>query len=438
MNVIKSTFLKDTLIKLKQHPKYETIISWGKLISITGSAQILIQALGFASGILVIRLLPVEEYALYTLANTMLGTMTILADGGISTGIMSQGAKVWQDKEKLGAVLATGLYLRRKFAVGSLLVATPVLMYLLLHNNASWLTTLLIVGALIPAFFAALSDSLLEIVPKLHQDIVSLQKNQVSVGIVRFLFLGLTMFIFPWAFIALLANGIPRVIGNVKLRKIADKFADKTQKSDPAVEKEVMQIVKKILPGAIYFCISGQITIWLISVFGNTTAVAQLGALGRLAVLLNIVSVLINTLIVPRFARLAPKRNDLLKKVLYTICLILLLSGILLLLVAIFPEQILMVLGKSYKGLSYEMILSVLIGCVNLGISIFISFSSSRGWVINPILTMVFNIFGTVFPLFFVDVSTINGVLMLSLFSSLWGLVIYGTFTFLKIFKLDN
>jgi len=164
--------LKDTLIKLKQHPKYETIISWGKLISITGSAQILIQALGFASGILVIRLLPVEEYALYTLANTMLGTMTILADGGISTGIMSQGAKVWQDKEKLGAVLATGLYLRRKFAVGSLLVATPVLMYLLLHNNASWLTTLLIVGALIPAFFAALSDSLLEIVPKLHQDIV--------------------------------------------------------------------------------------------------------------------------------------------------------------------------------------------------------------------------------------------------------------------------
>jgi len=246
------------------------------------------------------------------------------------------------------------------------------------------------------------------------------------------------MFIFPWAFIALLANGIPRVIGNVKLRKIADKFADKTQKSDPAVEKEVMQIVKKILPGAIYFCISGQITIWLISVFGNTTAVAQLGALGRLAVLLNIISVLINTLIVPRFARLEPKRNDLLKKVLYTICLIILLSGILLLLVAIFPEQILMVLGKSYKGLSYEMILSVLIGCVNLGISIFISFSSSRGWVINPILTMVFNIFGTVFPLFFVDVSTINGVLMLSLFSSLWGLLIYGTFTFLKIFKLDN
>ena len=112
--------MKDILSKLKYHPKYETILNWGKLISITGSAQIIVQILGFASGILIIRLLPVQEYALYTLANTMLGTMTVLADGGISTGVMSQGAKVWQNKVMLGKVLATGLDLRRKFAIFSL------------------------------------------------------------------------------------------------------------------------------------------------------------------------------------------------------------------------------------------------------------------------------------------------------------------------------
>ena len=175
--------MKDILSKLKYHPKYETILNWGKLISITGSAQIIVQILGFASGILIIRLLPVQEYALYTLANTMLGTMTVLADGGISTGVMSQGAKVWQNKVMLGKVLATGLDLRRKFAIFSLLGATPFLIYLLLHNGASWLTTVLIVASLIPAFLAALSDTLLEIVPKLHQDILPLQKNQLMVGV---------------------------------------------------------------------------------------------------------------------------------------------------------------------------------------------------------------------------------------------------------------
>src|SRR5690606_35641018 len=109
---------------LKHKINYSRISEWGKLIAITGSSQILIQALGFISGILVIRVLPVHEYALYTLANTMLGTLTILADGGISTGTMALGGKVWNDRDKLGKVMATGMALRKKFAIGSLLVST--------------------------------------------------------------------------------------------------------------------------------------------------------------------------------------------------------------------------------------------------------------------------------------------------------------------------
>jgi hypothetical protein len=68
---------------------FAKVFEWGKLITIVGSAQILVQAISLISGILVIRLLPTHEYALYTLANTMLGTMSLLADGGISTGVMS-------------------------------------------------------------------------------------------------------------------------------------------------------------------------------------------------------------------------------------------------------------------------------------------------------------------------------------------------------------
>jgi O-antigen/teichoic acid export membrane protein len=291
--------LKDTLIKLKQHPKYDSVINWGKLISITGSAQIIVQAVGFACGILIIRLLPVQEYAFYTLANTMLGTMTVLADSGISTGVMAQGGKVWQNKEKLGAVLATGIALRKKFGIASILVSIPILGYLLMHNGASIVTTSLIVMALIPAFYAALSDSLLEIVPKLHQTILPLQKNQVSVGLGRLVLTGLTMFVFPWAFIAILAAGLPRIWGNIQLSKIGYGFADENQQPDKEIRIEILALVKRIMPTSIYYCISGQITIWLISVFGNTNSIAQLGALGRLNMLLSLFSVIITTLIIP-------------------------------------------------------------------------------------------------------------------------------------------
>ena len=203
--------MKSMISKYYTVSNKEKVFGWVKLISITGGAQIIVQAIGLVSGILIIRLLPTHEYGLYTLANTMLGTMIILADGGISPGVMAQGGKVWQNSEKLGAVLATGLELRKKFAAISLIVSTPILLYLLLKQGASWVSAVLIVAALIPAFYAALSDALLEIVPKLHQTILPLQKNQIVVVVARLFLSGITLFAFPWTYVAILATAVPRI-----------------------------------------------------------------------------------------------------------------------------------------------------------------------------------------------------------------------------------
>src|SRR6476620_8569895 len=120
--------------RLYTSPYFSKIIEWTKLISITGSSQLLIQGVGLVSGIFVIRLLSTQEYGLYTLGNTMLGTMLVLGDSGISTSVMAQGGKVWQNREKLGSVLVSGFNLRKKFAMVSLLIAIPILLYLLIHH----------------------------------------------------------------------------------------------------------------------------------------------------------------------------------------------------------------------------------------------------------------------------------------------------------------
>lgn len=91
--------MKELIHRMHSNPKNERVFSWIKLIAVTGSAQVIVQVLGFISGIMIIRMLPTQEYAFYTLANTMLGTMTILADGGIGTGVMAQGGKVWQNRK---------------------------------------------------------------------------------------------------------------------------------------------------------------------------------------------------------------------------------------------------------------------------------------------------------------------------------------------------
>ncbi|WP_207429615.1 polysaccharide biosynthesis protein [Pedobacter sp. SYSU D00535] len=419
------------IIKTSQDSRFR---EWLKLLTITGFAQGLVQAVGLVSGILIIRLLPTEEYALYTLANTMLGTMTVLADGGISTGVMSQGGKVWNDRKKLGAVLATGLELRRKFAIASFAIALPILVYLLRHHHASWLTTILIVVSLIPAFFAALSDSLLEIVPKLHQEIVPLQRNQVEVGIGRLFLSALLLFIFPWTFVAILAAGIPRIYGNIKLRKIARKFHEDSD-SNSKVRQEILTVVKKSLPMCIYYVLSGQISLWVISFFGEVNTIAELGALSRLAAVFTLVSVMANTLIVPRFSRMEDNKNKLLKLFLAILLAVGLLSAFLLLITSLFPQEILWILGDEYKNLGFELVLNVLVSCIGLLAVIGSGLIQSRGWVLNSTYMVAMNIVTLAFGAIVFDLSTLTGVLyynILAVSGHFIMVFLYGLYSILK------
>lgn len=421
---------------LQAYTNYSRIIKWGRLISLTGSVQLLGKAVGFLSGILIIRLLPVHEYALYTLANTMLGTMYLLADGGISAGVLSQGGKVWKNKKELGKVVGTGLELRNKFALVSLSISIPILVYLLRKHDASWLITLLITLSLIPAFYAQLADSIYSVVPKLHQDIKRLQKNELVVTFGRLLLTASFIFIFPYTFLALLANGIPRIYGNLKMRKIAGSFATISKESDPGVRRNLLNTVKRILPGLIYVCVTGQITIWLISVFGNTAALAQLGALGRLAVVLSLFSGLISILVVPRYARLIGKKSEMFNYYVQIIAGVFFLVCLVVGAVYVFADEILFVIGENYAGLQPELMLAMLGSGLSLIASIAFSLNISRDWVMNPAISVSISIASLVVGVFLFDVTTLKGVLIYNIFLAAVQLTLNGFYGMLKIKRL--
>ncbi|SHM79840.1 lipopolysaccharide biosynthesis protein [Chitinophaga sp. CF418] len=424
--------------QLSNNPKYTKTLEWVKLVTMTGFAQVFVQGISLVSGILVIRMLEPEEYALYTLGNTMLGTMTVLADGGISTGVMSQGGKVWLDRVKLGTVMATGMDLRRKFAVGSLLVSVPVLLYLMRHHNASWLMSVLIILSLIPSFFMALSGTLLQVAPKLRQDIGPLQKNAVILNVGRLLLLALTIFIFPWAFVAILAAGLPQIWGNFNLRKISASYADWHQKPDPEVRNEILKMVRRLLPMGIYTCLSGQITIWLISIFGTTRGVAQLGALDRLSMALSFITILFGTLILPRFSRLPNNSGLLLRRFLQIQAGLLVMSAFIVLTVWLFSTQILMILGPNYAGLTKEVVLKIIISCLGIISASTFSLFTSRSWAINPFISIPVSIASIALGVAFIDVSSLRGVLGLNIMIQLIQVTMNVTYTLIKIRRTNN
>lgn len=427
--------MRELVHKFSKVAKSERALNWVKLISITGGVQLVVQGIGLISGIIVIRLLSTEQYGFYTLANTMLGTMVILADGGISTGVMAQGGRVWRNKTEMGLVLATGLDLRKKFAIGSLLVAIPFLIMLLIRHGATWPYAVVVVLALIPAFVSALSGTLLQIVPRLNQDIIPLQRNNLLSNIGRLATI-LTLLVFPYAFVAILAAGIPQIWANFDLRKITAKYAEKSNRPDPLVRKEILSFVKRILPGSIYFCISGQITIWLISIFGSSTGVAQIGALGRLAIILSIFNIVFSTLISPRFARLEAKFDILLKRFFQIQLIGLLVGCLIILLVTIFSTEILWILGKEYQSLESELVLNMIGSCIGLLAGISFGLFTCRGWILHPAISIPVSLVSIIIGVIFFDVSSLTGVLYLNIYLATVQVVLNGGYCLIKIYSI--
>jgi O-antigen/teichoic acid export membrane protein len=421
--------------RVRESQKFSKVFEWAKLISITGMTQIIVQVLGFGCGILVLRLLPTNEYAFYTIANTMLGTMTILADGGIAAGVMAQGGKVWKDRQKLGVVLATGIDLRRKFAIGSLIVAVPIMLYLLIHHDASWIMAVLIVLSLIPAFFMALSGTLHEIAPKLQQDINPLQKVQIGINVGRLAILGMTIFVFPWAFVAVLGSGIPQIWANWKLRSVSKGYADWSQSPDPEVQKEILTIVKRILPSSIYFCISGQLTIWIISLFGSTSSLSEIGGLGRLSMIFTVFTVMFSILLGPRFARMPFDRKSVVQRFVQLQFVTLILALVLALSFYLFSDVLLWVLGPRFSGLNKEVLFVAFSGGIGLLNAITNQLLNARGLIVPPQIFIPIAVAVQVGFVFVLKLDTVIGVLQYGIYTTIIMYLIRMIYFFVAIRK---
>ncbi|MCR6638033.1 MAG: hypothetical protein NVV82_03315 [Sporocytophaga sp.] len=391
------------------------IVNFSKLIGSTFLVQCLIQFIGMVLGFFIVRSLTVQEYALYTVANSMLTMLNVLSNSGISTSTYALGGKVWTDKTKLGKVLSTAITFRNKFSLLALLIGIPFTIHMLLKQQASWETIILIIITFIPSFKAQLTDNLYEVVPKLHQDIRLLQGNQLFVAVFRLLLSGLSLFIFPFAWVAFLANGIPRIVGNLRLRNIVEKRANITKEEDSEIKREIKRIVKRTFPGSLYFAFSGQISLFILAYMGKSSDVAEWGAIGRFSVIFSVISSVFAMVIMPRYSRL---ENNL-KKIFITAHKILGAQIILGLLVLsggyMFSNTLLFLLGKHYQNLNIELLVALSNGAVGIITGTVLAFSIRRGWVIHPAIDIFLNVFPVVLFTWLFSFNSLLSVLLYSL-----------------------
>src|SRR5690606_28313648 len=121
---------------------------------------------------------------------------------------------------------------------------------------------------------------------------------------------------------------------------------------NPVIKKNIYSFVKRMMPGVIYFCLAGNMTIWIATFVGSANIIAQIGALGRLAMILMVSNVLFVTLITPRFAILVSNTRQLFKRYAQIQIILFCFSIFVVLCVWLFSNEILWVLGSEYANLN--------------------------------------------------------------------------------------
>jgi hypothetical protein len=225
----------------------------------------------------------------------------------------------------------------------------------------------------------------------------------------------LSVVIFPWASIAVLAGSLPQLWSNWRLRKLTATYADNSQPADPEVRREILNKVKRLLPDAIYYCFACQFAVWLISFYGSTAAVAQLGALGRLAVALSLFSVLFSSLVLPRFARLNDQSAQVLRFFTRLVAGLLALSACIVGGTWLLSTPILWVLGKQYANLTPELVLMMVGKCLSLVASLTFLLCTSRGWVINPLVSIPISLLSIGLGILCINITTLQGIFKLDI-----------------------
>src|SRR5207302_900612 len=254
--------------------------------------------------------LPQREYAFFTIANAMQATLMLLADIGISTGLISIGGRVWQDRHRFGELINTGLAIRKRLSVAAVIIVAPILYAVLAKNGATPTYIFLLIAFVLAGFSIQLSIDVFSVVPRLHSDISRIQKIDFTCAIVRLVLIVGLVYLFATAGLAVAIASATFLLQYFLLRAYAAKVVDLNANENPEDRREIARLIKSLAANAVFYCFQGQITVFLISFFARqTSSVAEVGALGRLAMIFTVLANLSANIFVPAFARCEWRRR---------------------------------------------------------------------------------------------------------------------------------
>ncbi len=348
-------------------------------------AQTIIRLASTASALALVHMLPVDQYGVYTLLLANLTFLVGLSDFGASASLAFFWRRTTPALRPFQAYIEGVQRLRKQLFVCSALASVFYLLALsrtkgfdtvgLAYGSAmmlvaTWLYVRIGTGLVLLRIRGEFNQSYLveassEITKLLVTCLLLLLGSQVGWLALSGMLAG-----------AIVADSVLTRLGKYDLLRSDGLSTHSLDRAYRAVRDHVLPTV----PWTLFFVIQSPLIAWLAATFGSVHNLAEVGALGRLASIVGLVSGFTVSILVPRLGHIKDERQYFRHYLAWWVLLIFLGLAILLM-VIIWPQIALLIIGDQYSGLANELVLAVLTSIVMTFEFYAGAINRARGWM---------------------------------------------------------
>ncbi|WP_146068856.1 lipopolysaccharide biosynthesis protein [Arthrobacter sp. ZGTC131] len=346
------------------------------------SGNVLLQVLGFATGIIIVRVLSIQEYALYSIYIGLIFAMTSLSDAGVGSTLLAHGAKVKDSPDELGAWFRSGLRFRRRVGLWLSFFALACLLFLFNTNGASLWEMLLAAALMIVTLESVYQRGIWQVYFRLQLRANEAQNVLVGSAVVR-LVLVIAAIVIPQQILPylLFTTAVTYWLEAWLLTRRGRITSAWGNADHPDARVALRKAFTQVLPMNLVNVLRGQSVVFVLSVLGSTVVVSQVAALSRFSMVFAVLNAVVLEMLSPRIALLATSRQSVAAAMTKILTVYLLCSSVVVLCMVPASSLILGLLGPNYSGLDQELIV-ISVGSVGINLAIaWGSLNHSRLWL---------------------------------------------------------
>lgn len=400
-----------------------TLVRWTRIFSAYFAAQSGAQLLSLLAGLVFIRFMPVADYALYTLAAAVIGFFTFASDLGSTSSLVYFFHRSKSESEAFGPYRESVLSLRRwAFLLGAVAVVSLFPPWATAEGFTLGQSLAVAAAVLATVWFQIVSSVRLLDLRLGDQYGRSYRAEVVGAGVRLVLALAVVGVASHATWLAVTTSAAALAMVAFLARPAAPEARTPAASLAP-YRRRVLRYLLPTLPSALYFSLQAPLVVWLAATFGAARNVAEVGALGRLGMIVNLFSNLTTIVFLPRLARITDDRLYRQRALQFAA----LLAAVALALVAsaaLLPDLYLLLLGEKYAGLDRELLLVVAGAGITLLGGFAVGLNAARSWNRWQTAAVALLIAAQAAMVATLPLATTQGVLLFNLLTAVVGLLL--------------